>query len=89
MMTVAYCIEQATQDGVVNTDVLRALLVAREDTMADYLRLAGAQFGLIPELVAAVISDLGLGTPLSDEEKAIIRQNFVNKMRELSEGTEN
>jgi hypothetical protein len=86
MMTVTYCIEQATSDGVVNPDVLRALLVAREDNMADHLRLAGAQFGLIPELVAAVIADLGLGTPLSDEERIIIRNNFINKMREITEG---
>lgn len=86
MMTLDYCIEQATQDGVVNIDVLRALLVAREDNMADHLRLAGAQFGMIPELVAAVVADLGLGTIPSEEEKAIIRQNFVNKMRELTEG---
>jgi hypothetical protein len=86
MMTVDYCLEQATQDGVVNPDVLRALLVAREDNMADHLRLAGAQFGMFPEIVAAVIADLGLGTPLADEQKAVIRQNFINKMRELTEG---
>jgi hypothetical protein len=86
MMTLAYCLEQATQDGVVNPDVLRALLVAREDNMADHLRLAGAQFGLFPELVAAVIADLGLGTLPTDEERIIIRNNFIAKMRELSEG---
>jgi hypothetical protein len=86
MMTLAYCIEQATQDGVVNTDVLKALLLAREDNMADHLRLAGAQFGLFPELVAAVIADLGLGTLPTDEERIIIRNNFIAKMRELSEG---
>lgn len=85
-MTVAYCIEQATTDGVVNPDVLRALLVAREDNMADHLRLAGLQFGLIPELVAAVIADLGLGTPLSDDEKAIIRNNFQEVMRRIAAG---
>jgi hypothetical protein len=86
MMTLAYCIEQATTDGVVNIEVLKALLLAREDNMADHLRLAGAQFGLFPELVAAVIADLGLGTLPTDEERIIIRNNFIAKMRELSEG---
>jgi hypothetical protein len=86
MMTLAYCIEQATTDGVVNIEVLKALLLAREDNMADHLRLAGAQFGLFPELVAAVIADLGLGTLPTDEERVIIRNNFIAKMRELTEG---
>lgn len=86
MMTLEYCLQQATTDGNVNPDVLRALLVAREDNMADMLRLAGQQFGLFPELVAEVVAELGMGSQPTPEERQIIRNNFVEKMRELSQG---
>lgn len=84
MMTVAYCVNSATdEEGHVNPETLMALLIAREDNMADHLRLAGAQFGLLPWIVAEVVAELGLGTPLSDEERQMVRQNFVNGMEEL------
>ena len=62
---------------------LRTLLLVREDNMADYFRLAAQQFGMYPEIVAAVIVDAGLGTPPSDAEKTLIRTNFVNLMARL------
>lgn len=87
MMTIDYCITQATnKKGHVKPDVLRALLTAREDSMADTLRLAGAQFGLIPELVAEVVAELGMGTEPTAEERQIIRNNFIQKMQELQQG---
>lgn len=86
MMTVDFCIEQATIDGVINDVVLRALLVAREDNVCDYLRLAAAQFGMFPELVAEIIAGIGIGTPLSAEERQIVRNNFIEKMRTIAEG---
>jgi hypothetical protein len=45
---------------------IQAALVEREDQVADFLRLAGQQFGLFPQIVAEVLSQTGLGTPVSD-----------------------
>lgn len=85
MMTLDYCIEQATTDGVINPDVLRAMLRTREDLMADHLRLAAQQFGLMPQIVAEVVAQLGLGTPLSAEERALVQQNFIALMEQIAE----
>lgn len=84
MMTVDYCLQRATaEDGTVNVEVLKAMLVTREDLMADHLRLAAQQFGLMPQIVAEVVAQLGLGTPLSEEERALVHQNFVTLMQQI------
>lgn len=62
---------------------LRDLLLVREDGIADHFRLAAQQFGMYPEIVAAVITDAGLGTPRTDEERLLIRNNFIALMRRL------
>lgn len=62
---------------------LRTLLLVREDGMADHLRLAAQQFGMYPEIVAEVMAEVGLGTPVSDEARMLIRNNFVTLMRRL------
>lgn len=64
---------------------LRALLLVREDNMADHFRLAAQQFGMYPEIVAEVIASAGLGSPMSDEARMLIRSNFVTLMRRLQQ----
>ena len=63
--------------------VLVASLVEREAEVADRLRMAGLQFGLYPEIVAEVLAEVGMGHPVSEEERAMIRQQFVNLMTRL------
>lgn len=58
-------------------------LVAREDAMSEVLHLAGAQFGLFPQIVAEVLAEVGLGTPKSDAEREMIRRSFMTLMEEL------
>lgn len=64
---------------------LRARLLAREDNIADVLRLAGDQLGAMPQLVAEVICLTGLGTPPSDEERALIHAQYRDTMQQLAE----
>jgi hypothetical protein len=66
-------------------DDLRARLYAREDNMADLFRLAGVQFGLFPQIVAEVLAEAGLGTPIDDAERLHIRRNFAVLMERLRE----
>jgi len=60
-------------------------LLEREDTIADFLRLAGVQFGTFPELVAKVLMDAGLGTPPTPELREHINQQFAARLMWLSE----
>ena len=62
---------------------LYQLLVNREDAIADLLRFAGKQFGLHAEIVAEVIAQANLGTPLSVVEREVIRGNFIALMAEM------
>lgn len=64
---------------------LQERLLAREDNIADMLRLAGVQFGLFPQIVAEVLADVGLGTPISEEQRTLIRRQFVELMDQLRE----
>jgi hypothetical protein len=34
--------------------------------------------------VAEIIADVGIGTPLSAEERQIVRANFIAKMQEIT-----
>jgi|SRR5262245_21234074 len=62
---------------------LQAALTAREDAMADVLRLAGVQYGLFPQIVAEVLAEVGLGTPLDDTARDHVRANYVALMQQL------
>lgn len=64
---------------------LLTLLTAREDNMADLIRLAGAQFGLYPQAVSKVLMDVGLGTAPTPEARALIDGQFVALMEQLQE----
>lgn len=60
---------------------LLAELTAREDRIADQLRQAGLLFGLYPEIVAEVVAECGLGTPLGPEARRYVRHQFVARMQ--------
>lgn len=64
---------------------LRARLISREDGIADLLRLAGAQLGAMPQLVAEVICLTGLGTTPTDEERALIHRQYEAAIEQLQE----
>lgn len=62
---------------------LTTALIAREDNMAEQLRMAGMQFGLFPQIVAEVLAEVGMGTPLTDDARQLVRQQFTALMEEL------
>lgn len=64
---------------------LIAQLIAREEAICDVLRLAGAQFGLFPQIVAEVLAEVGMGEPISAEQREMVRANFSTLMEHLRE----
>jgi len=64
-------------------DGLKQALMDREDNIADMLRLAGAQYGTFPQIVAEVLCQVGLGTPPTTEERAMIHNQFHAVIEEL------
>lgn len=70
-------------DGVVRRGAMIRALQEREDAMADALRLAGVQFGLMPEIVAKVLMDVGVGTPPTPEMREYVNQQFAAFMERL------
>lgn len=62
---------------------LHAELVAREAALCDMLRMAGAQFNLFPQVVAEVLAEVGLGAPMSADERELIRTQFTGLMEQL------
>lgn len=64
-------------------EVLIERLVEREESVADILRLAGVQFGLFPEIVAEVFAQVGVGRPISLEQRSMIHSNFHVLMERL------
>lgn len=62
---------------------LTSALVAREDNMADMFRMAGLQFGLYPQIVAEVFAEVGIGTPIDETQRGMVRQGFTDLMEQL------
>lgn len=60
-------------------------LTAREDSMADVIRLAGVQFGLFSEIVTKVLMDVGIGTPPTPELRNHINTQFAGRMEWIRE----
>jgi hypothetical protein len=60
-------------------------LVQREDEVCDVLRAAGLQFGLYPEIVAEVFAEVGIGSPISAEQRDLVRNQFTALMDRLRE----
>jgi len=81
--TLAPFVVAETNNGATDWAAVEAALINREDAMAEVMHLAGAQFGLFPQIVAEVLAEVGLGTPKSDEEREMIRRSFHNLMEQL------
>jgi hypothetical protein len=60
-----------------------AALVAREESMADMMRMAGLQFGLYPQIVSEVFAEIGVGEPISEQQRTMIRSQFTALMEDL------
>lgn len=84
----------ATLDEVVGRvpmdDATRAALLdqlrEREDTLRAEMQLAGATLGTFPELVAMVLMLLGIGSPPSEDERALITHNFEARLAWFNSG---
>lgn len=59
------------------------LLITREDAIVAFLHATAAQFGLLPQVVAVALVEANLGTPMSQEEQALVRSNFDALMEEV------
>lgn len=69
-------------------ETLVEALLAREDEMADMLRLAGVQFGVYPAIVAKVFKDVGIGTPPTEDVGKMIDAQFVALMEAFQRAAE-
>lgn len=66
-------------------EALLAALYQREDAISDALRALGAQFGLHPEIVADVVTNVvALGSPVPQETHQLIRAQFIALMERLA-----
>jgi len=91
-MTDATSVDQVLNQFDLSTQqriALRAALWEREDNIADTLRLAGVQFGLFPQIVAEVLAEVGVGTPISADQRELIRNQFNALMEQLRQQFEN
>jgi len=78
-------VDASIREGRVYRTEMVSNLIAREDAIADALRMAGAQFGVYPEIVAKVLMDLELGTPPTPEVARMIQQQFIDLMERLQQ----
>lgn len=81
-MRIEEILDRYTLDEQVKTSLLEAL-TERENGIGDILRLAGAQFGMYPEIVAEILAEAGLGSPSPEAERAMIRSQFIALMERL------
>jgi hypothetical protein len=88
MSTIAEIVETKTSGHMGSDDRndLVAALVERENAALDMVRVAGMNFGLFPQIVAEVLAESGLGTPLSEDERAMIHTQYVTLIQHLQEG---
>ena len=86
--SIATVVERVFDDAGVASIELRAslilALVRREEEIADLLRLAGAQFNLFPEIIAEMFAQVGLGRPITTEQREMIHANFHTLMNRLA-----
>jgi len=72
-----------TQHPTIPWGQIHEQLVGREQAMSDMFRLAGAQFGLYPQIVAEVLAEAQMGEPIEAAQREMIRAQFVALMEEL------
>lgn len=84
-MTLDEVLEPFKGEAVPDWDAVKAALLVREDNMADILRLAGMQFGMYPWIVSEVLAQIGLGTPLTEEERQFIAGQYADGIAAIKE----
>lgn len=78
---VDHCLAEHTDD--LRTALIEEL-ISREQGIATTLSVIGIEnFGLHPEFIADVFAQLGVGEPLTTEERTMIHENAVRHMQEL------
>lgn len=65
-------------------EALIGALVDREQALADVLRMAGQQFGMYPQIVAEVLAEVEMGEPISVDQRAMIKAQFVVLMDQIA-----
>lgn len=70
-------------DAIDQAGLVLALTI-REEEIADLLRLAGAQFNLFPEIIAEMFAQVGLGRPITEEQRVMIHAQFHALMARLA-----
>lgn len=75
----AFDLDEAT------TTALVSALQERDQAVADYLRIIGSNFGMYPQIVAEALAEVGLGLPLSTEERALIHSAYHQLINELNQ----
>lgn len=81
-VTIAEVVATVVPPGPEQAILINALL-AREEHLAQDLMVIGTQFDLFPQIVAEAIAAVGLGFPKSEDERALIHENFVNLINHL------
>lgn len=71
-------IEEAQQAALI------AKLRDREDEVADFIRATAMQFGLFAQIVAEALAESTLGTPLDEEARAMVHQQYVDLITHLN-----
>lgn len=66
-------------------EALIAALIAREDAIADMLRIAGANLGASTPLVAFALAETTLGTPVDDETRSLLHVQFHEEVERIQE----
>lgn len=66
-------------------DQIKADLYAREDELADRLRVIATHLGTYPEFVAFVLAEQGLGTPADETTMEFLHAGFHRRMAWLQE----
>jgi hypothetical protein len=65
---------------------LAEALVEREEQIADILRIVGVQWGVLPPIMAEVFAQIGLGRPISTEQRALIHSQFHRAVEAIQRG---
>lgn len=86
MNTIQECIDNSLTDEAPDEETIKHLhdtLVAREQEMAETLQLVAVRFNLMPQIVAKVICELGLGEPCAGEVKEHIDAQYAELLEQI------
>lgn len=78
---VDHCLAVHTGEGL--RDYLVSELVEREEAIAVFLRDQSVTWVLFPEVVAEMFSLVGLGEPISEQQRAFVHQQYLALIERL------